>query len=295
MNTAYNLSTRLLYADFCCAGKEWCYKNIISPFTRIYIITKGSGAIYMNRVRYELKAGDLFIIPKFTSHTYECSNFIEHYYVCFFDEMINHRSIFDSTTIEYQLKATALDSALMSRLIEINQRMAIPFKDPKKYNTLRANKSTHLEGMSSSIESNGIILQLLSRFIAEYNPQYQHDLGSSYNKLTSTLNFIANNLSQSITVTQLSEMMCVSPDHFSRLFKRVMGVTPKNYIQNKRIERAQTLLITTKYNIAEVAQAVGIPNASQFSTLFTKITKCSPRQYLKSQQSTLQNSISIDE
>lgn len=41
------LSLQLLYAGFYRVGTWWNYDNVISPFSRIYLITKGSGAVYI--------------------------------------------------------------------------------------------------------------------------------------------------------------------------------------------------------------------------------------------------------
>lgn len=56
-------------------------------------------------------------------------------------------------------------------------------------------------------------------------------------------------------------------------------MSPIQYIQAKRIERAQTLLLASRLSIKEIAETVGIPNLSQFSKLFTKETGHSPREY----------------
>lgn len=84
LNNRNTLSLQMIYAGYHCAGKEWCYENIISPFSRLYLINEGKAAVYMNKKKYELSPGELFIIPKFTFHTYECDNFMNHYYICFF-------------------------------------------------------------------------------------------------------------------------------------------------------------------------------------------------------------------
>ena len=71
LNNKNTLSLQMLYAGYHTAGKEWCYNNVISPFSRMYLIDKGEAAVYMNKKKYNLSAGELFIIPKFTFHMYE--------------------------------------------------------------------------------------------------------------------------------------------------------------------------------------------------------------------------------
>ena len=96
-------------------------------------------------------------------------------------------------------------------------------------------------------------------------------------------NYINNNLSKNIHVAELSEIMCMTPDHFTRIFKNLNGMTPNQYLQFKRIERAQTLMLSSSMNIKEIAEEIGIPNLSQFSKLFHKQTGMSPTLYQQKQ------------
>lgn len=287
MNATHNLSTQLLYTDFCRAGREWKYKNIISPFTRIYLVTDGCGAIYINNHKYELNAGDLFIIPKFTNHSYECDDFIEHYYICFFDEMVGERSIYDIIEFQYKLAATEMDYALFRRIVEINQDMGVPDHDPKRYNNNRQSlpfrSTVSIADILKNTEDCGIIMQILSRFFNGCKIKTSGELEGRYNRLTTLINHIDNNLSSQLKCADLAAIMNLSTDHFARIFKSLMGISSNEYIQRKRIERAQSLLITSRYSIQDVATMVGVPNISQFSTLFKKITDLSPRQYLRLQ------------
>ncbi len=287
MNAIHNFSTQLLYTDFCRAGREWQYSNIVSPFTRIYLVTNGGGAVYINRVKYPLSAGDLLIIPKFTIHSYECNDFIEHYYLCFFDEMIGQRSIFDIIEFKHKLKATEMDYYLFERIVSINKSMAVPHHDPKKYNTLKESKQFHtfqsVVDILNNTESSGIIMQILSRFFNGCKVKSASEMEGGYYKLTALINHINNNLSTPLKTKDLAKVMCLSPDHFTRVFRRIMGISAKEYVQQKRVERAQALLITSRFSIQEVATIVGIPNISQFSSLFKKITLNSPRQYIQKQ------------
>lgn len=62
LNEKNTLSLQMLYAGYHMAGKEWCYKNVISPFSRMYLIDEGEAAVYMNKKKYYISAGELFII-----------------------------------------------------------------------------------------------------------------------------------------------------------------------------------------------------------------------------------------
>ena len=48
----YDLSLPLLYADYSRVETWWNYQDVISPFYRLYLITKGKGKVYINQKGY---------------------------------------------------------------------------------------------------------------------------------------------------------------------------------------------------------------------------------------------------
>lgn len=282
----YDLSLPLLYADYSRVGTWWNYQDVISPFYRLYLITRGKGKVYVNRKSYELLPGQLFLIPKFAYHCYECNDFMEHYYICFFDETTGGKGINNPMKMNLQLDATPLDYSLMERFLALNPHKSLPSTDPKHYDNNRhiyaKEEDIPASTFSHRIESHGILLQLFSRFVTQ-ECLLSSPANSSYEKLDTAIQYINKHLDRPLPVSTLAALMCITPDHFSKVFKRIIGLPPCEYIQMKRIERAQTLLMTSHLPIAEIAGKVGISNLSQFSRLFSKIARCSPRQYRRQQ------------
>ena len=77
----------------------------------------------------------------------------------------------------------------------------------------------------------------------------------------------------------LAEKFYVSPNYFSRLFKRVEGEGCNEYIVRKRIEKSKTLLETTTLKTGRIAMAVGYNDTNYFSIAFRKHTGVSPTKY----------------
>jgi AraC-like DNA-binding protein len=73
--------------------------------------------------------------------------------------------------------------------------------------------------------------------------------------------------------------MCISKDHFIRLFKKETGMTPVQYISQKKIEKAQLLLVTEEMPIKEIAFLLSYEDHSYFNRLFKKITGETPQEY----------------
>ncbi len=71
----------------------------------------------------------------------------------------------------------------------------------------------------------------------------------------------------------------VSPDHGSRLFRRVTGLSPQEYYQRRRVQRACALLLDAERSVTAVAMELGFADAAHFSRLFKKYATVTPRAY----------------
>lgn len=91
--------------------------------------------------------------------------------------------------------------------------------------------------------------------------------------------YIDHNYMAPLTLETLAEVCHGSPYHLHRTFKKVKGITPVDYIQQKRIAKASEYLLTTEQAVAEIALRVGLPNTSYFITLYKKKTGYTPTQF----------------
>lgn len=274
------LSLSMIYTGFKKVEAWWNYKNVMSPFYRLYYIEKGRGKVYVNNVAYELTPGTLFLIPKFAFHSYECDDFMEHYYICFFDDLAGNAGISHPEQMNLKVTAHPADADLMKRYLELNSCKSLTAVDPRSYDNDRVIYEFHEDQSCTAklMESSGILLQLFSRFVTEACVR-KNVCNRGCEKIDLVVQYVSKNLDKRISVIDLAEVMCLTPDHFSKVFKKIMGMSPCEYIQIKRIERAQALLIASNMSIMQVATSVGIDNPSQFTRLFTKIARCSPKEY----------------
>ncbi len=95
---------------------------------------------------------------------------------------------------------------------------------------------------------------------------------------------IKEHLESELSVTRLAEMFYVSPNYFSRLFKRVTGEGCNEYIVRKRIEKSKVLLETTTIKAGRIAAMVGYNDTNYFSLAFKKHTGMSPTKYRETLQ-----------
>ena len=82
-------------------------------------------------------------------------------------------------------------------------------------------------------------------------------------------------------VASLASELHVSAAHLRMLFNGALGVSPKHFVLQQRIQKAISLLKTNYFTIAEVADQVGFSDPKHFSVQFKKITGISPRAFKK--------------
>ena len=90
---------------------------------------------------------------------------------------------------------------------------------------------------------------------------------------------IRQKFSQVITMDDIISGIPVSKFHFIRVFRRIMGTTPYNYLTNYRINSAKFLLRTTDMPVSEIADKCGFSDTSNFIVQFKKHTSQSPLRY----------------
>ena len=98
------------------------------------------------------------------------------------------------------------------------------------------------------------------------------------------LEFIEIHKAQNIKIEEISKAVGLNDKYFRNLFKQELGMSPLNYLIEKRIESAATLLKSTNYSISEIAEFVGFRDYRQFSELFKKKTGTSPSAYRSNRQ-----------
>ncbi len=98
-------------------------------------------------------------------------------------------------------------------------------------------------------------------------------------RIGDVLDFICRRLDQPLRIEDLARQCYLSPSRFAHLFRQQMEMTPVQFIEQQRIERACEMLQHTGYPITTIAQQVGFENAFYFSRRFKLALGMSPREY----------------
>ena len=104
-----------------------------------------------------------------------------------------------------------------------------------------------------------------------------------YKRIVQAKCFIDEHFADHIDLDNIADEASFSKFHFIRLFKKIYGQPPHQYLKNLRIEKA-TQLLREGVAVSEACYAVGFESLSSFSGLFKRIVGIPPSQYLAEQQ-----------
>jgi AraC-like DNA-binding protein len=279
----------LLHVDAVQLNKKWNYKNVKSPYYRIYYIEEGEGYISDVRETVKLEAGFLYIIPCFTMCHLKCPGNLSQYFIHFFEDAPDGISLFHHNRNVMKVMASEIDIANFKRILDINPGRGINRSDnPKVYEkSAYYQEYQELNNRQTDavfLETQGILLQLVSRFLNSGSYQ-QKNTNIIPSKILDAISYIQLHLDKDLTVSQLAKRANQHQDYFSRLFLQSTGERPLAYIHGKRIEKAQYLMITTDLSFTAIAEETGFDNLPYFARIFKKVTSLTPGQYRKQNQS----------
>jgi AraC-like DNA-binding protein len=124
---------------------------------------------------------------------------------------------------------------------------------------------------------NNIFFELISNNQVRRKPDRKKK--SELERLKNTIIYIQNNYSNKISVTKMADKCNMSSYYFCRFFKKVIGMSPFDYLNNYRIQEAAKLLKETNSSITVIAYEVGFNDSSYFSKIFHKYKRCTPSEY----------------
>ena len=101
------------------------------------------------------------------------------------------------------------------------------------------------------------------------------------NDIKAILEYIKINYMNPISIKDLANVVNFSEHYFMRFFKKYMGMTCVDYINEYRLNIATNLLETTDMSIMEIAVKVGVNNISYFNKIFKKKFNLTPKEYRK--------------
>lgn len=258
---------------------DWNWTNVKSPFTRVYYVVEGHAKLHFKDNTVGLRPEFMYIIPAYTMHSCECDGRFVHYYLHVYEGFKNEKNIFELLDFPVEVEGNDGEEEILHRLCEQLPYASLPESDPHAYDNV-PQLTSYIERyrdmpLWQKMELRGAMLMLLSRFVREAKPR----ILTTDERLKRVIDHIHDHISQDIGVEELAGVACVTIPYLIRLFKHDFGTSPLQYINRKKVERAQLLLYTTAMPVKEIAYTLGFSDQSYFIRMFRKLTGVTPQNY----------------
>lgn len=126
------------------------------------------------------------------------------------------------------------------------------------------------------------LLQMFLHLVIFYS---QKEPLSISGDIQAALNFIQEQITTALTLEELACIAGLSCSQFKQKFKKQLGIAPRNYINQKKIEYAKQLLAGGA-SVTETAMTLNFTTSNYFSSVFKKYTRYTPTEYLSAQKET---------
>ncbi|MFT3908555.1 MAG: AraC family transcriptional regulator [Ferruginibacter sp.] len=196
--------------------------------------------------------------------------------------IIFKRSFYEDIEEQLQLKANWFFSNkdMQSLLLKTN-----PEIEQLHYTLLQATK----QKQPYKLELDTIVMEIVEKILLGFTDyEWPQGLSAKLKKhhlttIEKAKHYINENLSKNISLEELAAHCCISPFHFSRIFKTFTGYAVHQYLQLMRLKHAQ-ILLTTHLPVADIAFQSGFNSLDYFSSAFKKEYKLSPSAFRTSQK-----------
>jgi two-component system response regulator YesN len=118
-------------------------------------------------------------------------------------------------------------------------------------------------------------------YLLEITFQYEDEITKSASIIDRIHHYIHEHYAEDIGRNEIAGNFYLTPEYLAKLYKKKTGMCLKDYINEYRIEKAKELLKLDRKNVSDIAELVGFPNFSYFSTIFKKFTGIAPMEYKK--------------
>lgn len=230
------------------------------PFTELFYVVKGEGNFLFYSETHYIKTGDLVIIPPHIEHTEQSIKGIPlEYYVISVDGIAFQKEG-EQTCV--QVFCNFSDKALMATVFS-----QIFFE------------MTHPSYGSDMICQN--LFEILLLWIIRYHHVNPVPISSTYmtKECAQIKDYLDSNYADHITLDTLTELTHMNKYYMAHSFSRYTGQSPIQYLNNRRMEAACTLLTDTDYSISSISSSVGFSSQSYFAQAFRKKYGITPVRY----------------
>lgn len=255
---------RLLYMSSSVYEKDWKSMIHSHSFTELFYIVSGEGELCLEEKKIPLRADYLIVINPHVRHTETSSSYNQLKYI-----------VLGIDNLKFQF-GEEMNYCIQD--CRSHQVMFLPLLQ-SMLNELRRKNILYEE----------VVEHYLAIFLLTIKRVMNCDVMITPSKNISTecenvKTYMDSHYQDCITLDLLAAMAHWDKYYFSHMFTKEYGISPINYLLERRILQSKQLLKSTDYSVTQVAQSTGFSSQNYFSQAFKKSTGVTPLQYRKHHQ-----------
>lgn len=247
--------------------RDKSYKMAVAHFHKrheLYYLVEGQTRYFVGNEIFLLEAGDMIFVPKGEFHktVYEESTSTERVLFGFDDNFVNGK--FDKY----------IEEMTKNKYITFPKDKAHKIKDiVEKCIKESENKPKGYEDMKN------LLLGELLVTISRYRKTETAHISPAYTAMQDIAKHISSHYNSDLSLQALAKQFSISPNHLSKQFKKVTGVSLSEYINIARIGAAEKFLAQGNLPVTRVATECGFNDSNYFAAVFKKLKGITPKKY----------------
>lgn len=274
-----SLNLIMLNVGFARHHADWNWQDVSSPFTRLFLVTEGEAKLHLPDFVVTLHPGNAYMVPAYVPHSYECHGDFSLYYLHVYEGFKNEPDVLDAYEFPTTIKVYDMERELFAHICVLHPHAALSSSNPDTYNNTVCMADSieryHALPLHDKMRLRGFALTLFAQFMEHARPR----VWTRDKRITRVVNHIQSHIADTLSVDELASIACITKNYFIQLFTHTMGMSPVRYINRKKIERAQLMLLTEQVPVKEVAYRLGFSDHSYFIRLFRQTVGISPQEY----------------
>lgn len=250
------ISDFILYncgVEYCSSG--WSYGPKRREYHFIHFVKDGKGTLEIEGHTFHIHKNQCFIVP---------ANEVSLYYA--------------DKTDPWKYSWIGFLGIQSNRYVEQlinNGNFVLDIANAEKYERKIKNIiSLPSNSLASALKITGITYNILGNLIEEVSPSNIHT-NNSIAMLAKR--YMDLNYYDSIQIKDIADFLNINVNYLSTVFKKEFKVSPKKYLMDLKIKKAEKLLSTSSNSIKIIANSVGFTDALAFSKVFKRYTGYSPK------------------